>query len=129
VSRLLRRAWWLLAPAAVLFAYRGVGRDGFLGDARFLIAENRYLQDLSYLWENLRHDFFWSSLGANIPYWRLLTKACWLLEVQLFGVERASGYAWVHSDGSCWRYSGCSALARASASRAAGRWSPACSSA
>ena len=94
MSRLLRRGWWLLAPAAVLFAYRGVGRNGFLGDARFLIAENRYLQDLSYLWENLRHDYFWSSSGAHIPYWRPLTKASWLLEYQLFG-ERASGYAWV----------------------------------
>ena len=94
MSRLLRRGWWLLAPAAVLFAYRGVGRNGFVGDARFLIAENRYLRDLSYLWENLRHDYFWSSSGAHIPYWRPLTKASWLLEYQLFG-ERASGYAWV----------------------------------
>jgi hypothetical protein len=94
VSRLLRRGWWLLAPAAVLFAYRGVGRNGFLGDAHFLIAENRYLRDLSHLWENLRHDYFWSSSGAHIPYWRPLTKASWVLEYQLFG-QSASGYAWV----------------------------------
>jgi tetratricopeptide (TPR) repeat protein len=94
VSGLLRRGWWLLAPAAVLFAYRGIGRNGFLGDAKFLIAENRYLRDLSLLWENLRHDYFWSSSGATIPYWRPVTKLSWLLEYQLFGGS-ASGYAWV----------------------------------
>jgi Flp pilus assembly protein TadD len=74
----------LLAPALVLIAYRAVSRNGFLGDANFLIAENRYIQDLAYLWENLRHDYFWSSSGARIPYWRPVTKASWVLEYQLF---------------------------------------------
>ena len=78
----------------MLLAYRGVSRNGFLGDASFLIAENRYIQDLAYLWENLRHDYFWSSSGAHIPYWRPITKLSWALEYQLFG-SRASGFALV----------------------------------
>jgi hypothetical protein len=53
VIRTLRRGWWLLAPAMVLIAYRTVSRNGFLGDANFLIAENRYIQDLANLWDNL----------------------------------------------------------------------------
>jgi hypothetical protein len=80
----LRRGWWLLAPALVLLAYRSVSRNGFVGDADFLIAENHYIQDLAYLWENLRHDYFWSSSGAHIWYWRPITKASWVLEYQLF---------------------------------------------
>ncbi|HEY8153642.1 MAG TPA: hypothetical protein VII72_05890 [Myxococcota bacterium] len=94
MTLLLRRGWWLLAPALVLLAYRGVTRNGFLGDANFLIAENRYLQDLAYLWDNLRHDYFWSSSGARIPYWRPLTKASWVLEYQLFQ-GRPAGFALV----------------------------------
>ena len=91
---LARRCWWLLAPAIVLFAYRLVSRNGFVGDANFLIAENRFVQDLVYLWENLRHDYFWSSSGATIPYWRPLTKASWVLEYQLFQ-GWSGGYALV----------------------------------
>ena len=34
---------------------------------------------------NLAHDYFWSSSGATIPYWRPLTKASWLVEYQLGG--------------------------------------------
>jgi len=64
---------------------------GFLADAGFLIADNLYLQDLSYFSDTLTHDYFWSSSGNNIPYWRPFTKLSWLLEAQLFG-DWAPGY-------------------------------------
>jgi len=112
----LRRGWWLLAPALVLVAYRSVSQNGFVGDADFLIAENHYIQDLAYLWENLRHDYFWSSSGAHIPYWRPITKASWVLEYQLF------------QGGNCWPYWGCRSSRAAWESRAAGPCSPGFSS-
>jgi len=91
---LVRRLWWLLAPAVVLIAYRSVSRNGFVGDTNFLIAENRFIQDLAYFWDNLLHDYFWSSSGGTIPYWRPITKASWMLEYQLFQ-GWSGGYALV----------------------------------
>ncbi len=79
-----RGAWWLLAPLAVLWVFRGVAAFDFVADARFLIAENTYIRDLHQLWPTLTRNYFWSSSGAAIPYWRPLTKLSWLLEYQLF---------------------------------------------
>jgi hypothetical protein len=74
-----------LAVAAVAVAYAGTLRQGFVADARFLLADNRYLDSWSYFGATLRHDYFWSSSGASIPYWRPLTKLLWLVEARLFG--------------------------------------------
>lgn len=58
---------------------------GLVADARFLIAENAHLRSWSDLWPNLVHDYFWSSSGNTIGYWRPLTKASWLAETLLGG--------------------------------------------
>jgi len=87
--------WWLLAPIAVLLAYRGASAFEFVGDARFLIAENAYVKSASHWRETLVHDYFWSSSGQIIPYWRPFTKLSWLAEWQWFG-SWAGGYAWVN---------------------------------
>lgn len=60
-------------------------RFGFVADARMLISSNRYLDSWSYFTPTLTHDYFWSSSGAYIPYWRPFTKLSWLIEAQLFG--------------------------------------------
>ncbi len=84
-----------LAPLILLgLAYRTVGGFEFVGDARFLILENNFIHELSMLGENLRHNYFWSSSGNIIPYWRPATKGSWVLEYQLFE-SWAGGYAWV----------------------------------
>ncbi|MHC4917602.1 MAG: glycosyltransferase family 39 protein, partial [Planctomycetota bacterium] len=77
---------WLLPPLVALAAYRTVGGFEFVADCEFLIRDNLFLRSLDQLWANLTHDYFWSSSGNWIPYWRPLTKASWLLEYQLFGV-------------------------------------------
>lgn len=89
-----RRLWWLPAVGAAALAYRTVGGFDFVGDARFLIADNRFVTDLSYLWQTLTRDYFWASSGNGIPYWRPVTKLSWLLEYQLFGRD-AGGYHWL----------------------------------
>jgi hypothetical protein len=88
------RWWWLLAPLVVALGFRTVTRVEFVGDAQFLLGTNRRLDGWAELWGNLTHDYFWSSSGAMVPYWRPLTKLCWLLEHQLFGAW-AGGYALV----------------------------------
>ena len=80
-----RTLWWLPALLAIAVAYRTSTGFGLLADARFLVVENRLLDGVQHLWGNLTHDYFWSSSGNHIPYWRPLTKASWLLEVQLWG--------------------------------------------
>lgn len=77
-----RRRVLLCLPAvlAAWLAYSGTLRYGLLADARFLIADNAWLRHWSDLPGNLVHDYFWSSSGQTIPYWRPLTKASWLLE-------------------------------------------------
>lgn len=75
----------------VATAYRDAWSYDFVADARFLILENRYLHSLDFLWPNLSHDYFWSSSGASIPYWRPFTKLSWLFEWQTFGAW-AGGY-------------------------------------
>ena len=75
-------------PAAVVvvaLAYADTLRQGFVADARFLLADNRYLDAWSWWRATLAHDYFWSSAGASIPYWRPLTKLSWLVEARLFG--------------------------------------------
>jgi len=74
-----------LAVALVGLAYAGTLAQGFVADARFLIADNRHLDAWSFFGPTLRHDYFWSSSGASIPYWRPLTKLSWLVEARLFG--------------------------------------------
>jgi len=86
-----RVGWWILAPLVTLCAYAGVSDFQFVADARFLILENLYITDLSYLWDTLTHNYFWSSSGSVIPYWRPVTKLSWLLEYQAFGTW-AGGY-------------------------------------
>ena len=66
-------------------AYADSLNYGFLADARFLIQDNHYLDRLSYFWGNLTNDYFWSSSGARIGYWRPFTKVSWLFEAQIFG--------------------------------------------
>ena len=90
------RTWTVAACAAALFAviavdYFSVFFGAFLADARFLILENHFVRDIGLLWDNLTHDYFWSSSGNSLPYWRPLTKAQWVLLYQLFG-ESAGGY-------------------------------------
>jgi NADH:ubiquinone oxidoreductase subunit K len=65
---------------SAVVAYAGTCRYGLLADARFLISENAWLRRASDLWGNLQHDYFWSSSGQTIPYWRPVTKASWLIE-------------------------------------------------
>jgi hypothetical protein len=79
------RFWWLLPPLVVGLTYAGSARFEFVADARFLILENRYMDGVGQLWANLTHDYFWSSSGNFIAYWRPLTKASWLFEAQSFG--------------------------------------------
>jgi tetratricopeptide (TPR) repeat protein len=90
-----RAAWWLVAPVLAFVAYRGASRVDFVGDARFLIADNAFVKSTSFWWGTLTHDYFWSSSGQIIPYWRPLTKLSWLLEWRWFHAW-SGGYAWVN---------------------------------
>lgn len=67
----------------VALAYASTLRFALVADARLLIVENRLLRGWENLGPNLAHDYFWSSSGASIPYWRPLTKGGWLVEQQL----------------------------------------------
>ncbi|MBW2527602.1 MAG: hypothetical protein JRI23_25700 [Deltaproteobacteria bacterium] len=99
-TRLALPAWlgglapWLLAPLLVVVAYRHAPGVEFVGDARMLILDNRFMGGLEHLWDNLTHNYFWSSAGHLVPYWRPLTKGSWWLERQLFG-SFAGGFALV----------------------------------
>lgn len=88
-----QRRWSLVAlPGALLalWAYAATLQHGLLVDARFLISENNWLRSWGDALPNLTHDYFWSSSGNSIPYWRPLTKLSWLAEQILGG-----GQAWV----------------------------------
>jgi hypothetical protein len=87
--------WWLVAPVAALFAFRSASSFEHVGDARFLILENDWVKSLAYASETLSRDYFWSSSGNVIPYWRPFTKLSWLVEWQAFGAW-GGGYAWVN---------------------------------
>src|SRR4051794_14046647 len=83
-------------PSALLvtaLAYAGSLGYGFVADARFLIQDNRYLDSWTWLRDTLTHDYFWSSSGATIPYWRPLTKLGWLVEARLWGRSAAAFHA------------------------------------
>ena len=67
----------------VALAYASTLRFALVADARLLLLENRLIRGWENLWPNLTHDYFWSSSGASIPYWRPLTKGSWLVEQQL----------------------------------------------
>ncbi len=88
-ARTRRLAWWALAPALALVFYRGVYQFEFLGDAQFLILENRFLREPGMAWQQVVHNYFWSSSGNIIPYWRPWTKLSWYWEYQLFGPSPA----------------------------------------
>ena len=90
--RLARRLALPAAVVAVAAAYVDTLRQGFVADARFLLADNRYLDGWSAWRATLTHDYFWSSSGALIPYWRPLTKLSWLVEAQAFGRGSALGF-------------------------------------
>jgi len=87
-KRLWIRSWWLWVLAAVAAAYASSPGFGFLGDARFLLESNRLLQEGG-LGDQLTHDYFWSSSGNTIPYWRPITKGSWWLERRLLGSSAA----------------------------------------
>lgn len=79
--------WWTIPLVVGLAMSRTHLGFGFVGDAKFLIADNRFLVGLDKLWPNLTHDYFWSSAGNAIPYYRPLTKGSWVLEATLSGVR------------------------------------------
>jgi len=85
IPPLARRLALPAALLAVAAAYLGTLRFGFVADAGFLIADNRLLDSWAHLGETLVRDYFWSSSGASIPYWRPFTKLSWLVEARLFG--------------------------------------------
>ena len=78
-DRLVQLAFfaWVLPCLAALIAYRCVAGFQFAADARMLILDNRLLQDATGAWAQVVHDYFWSSSGSMIPYWRPLTKLSW----------------------------------------------------
>jgi len=84
-----RRAWWLIAPVITALVYRGVTGSDFIGDALFLIPENTHMRDPAGAWAQVTHNYFWSSSGNIIPYWRPWTKLSWFWEYQLFGPNPA----------------------------------------
>ncbi len=112
VARLQAARPWRLALFAVpALVAAWVGRTtlhfGLVADARFLIAENAQLRAWSDLWPNLVHDYFWSSSGNTIGYWRPLTKASWLAETIL-----GNGATWpFHAVQVAWFALACSAVA------------------
>ena len=81
------RLWWVIPFALGLFAYRGSFAYDYIADAVFLLEHNAHLTDWSYLWGTLTQDYFWSSSGNTIPYWRPVTTLLWLLEAQVFGIH------------------------------------------
>jgi tetratricopeptide (TPR) repeat protein len=99
-----------LAPVLAVLAFRSVSAFEFVGDARFLIVDNRFAHSLEHLSATLSHDYFWSSSGNIIPYWRPVTKLSWLFEWQLFR-DWAGGYAWVNVAWHAFGSAGVAALA------------------
>ncbi|MBM4343178.1 MAG: hypothetical protein FJ100_07340 [Deltaproteobacteria bacterium] len=97
-----------VVPALVaLWVGRSTLGFGLLADARFLIAENARLRSWADLWPNLTHDYFWSSSGNTIGYWRPLTKASWLAETLIGG-----GATWpFHAVQVAWFAVACAAVA------------------
>jgi len=85
LERLDRWTLWVGPLVAVALLYRNSLHEGFLGDADFLILQNRFLDHWHQVWNNLTHDYFWSSSGAWIPYWRPVTKLSWLIEARIGG--------------------------------------------
>lgn len=77
--------YWLLPVVAVALAYRQVPWFKFISDDMFLIPMNAFLRGPGALWQNLTHDYFWSSSGNSVPYWRPVTKGSWVLEYMLWG--------------------------------------------
>ena len=85
-TRARKRAKWMevlvaLVPAlVVVIAYRTSPSFGLIGDAHDLIEANPSMWDLSSLWQQISRDYFWTSDGGSIGYWRPLTKGSWLIE-------------------------------------------------
>jgi len=79
----VRRLWALIPLIAALLACRSHFGFGLLADAKFLIAENSKIVGLSQIVPNATHDYFWSSSGNSIPYYRPFTKVSWVVEATL----------------------------------------------
>ena len=91
IQTIFFKSWWAIPLLVVTAAYWTSHSFGFVSDAVFLIEENAYLEHWGALWANLTGDYFYSSSGNTIPYWRPWTKASWLIEKQIFG-DWAGGY-------------------------------------
>jgi Fe2+ transport system protein FeoA len=61
--------------------------NSFVGDARFLIEHNGLMADPDGWRAALARDYFHSSSGNFIPYWRPWTRLSWWLEYQLWGTS------------------------------------------
>lgn len=81
------RLWWLLPALVAVLAYRDSPGYGYVGDARFLLETNQQMLSPDGWWLALSRDFFDSTSGNHIPYWRPLTKLSWWLETQVFGLH------------------------------------------
>lgn len=81
------RLWWLLPALVAVLAYRDSPGYGYVGDARFLLETNQQMRSPDGWWLALSRDFFDSTSGNHIPYWRPLTKLSWWLEAQVFGLH------------------------------------------
>ncbi len=110
-ARAWQRVWWLAAPLIAVVAYRDQSSVDFVADARFLIADNRFAHALRFWKATLVHDYFWSSSGNIIPYWRPVTKLSWLVEWQAFHMW-AGGFALVNLAWHAVGVAGVGALAR-----------------
>ena len=119
---------WLVPIAAILAVFRHSPRFGLLSDAAFLIEENLWLRGPGALWANLTHDYFWSSSGNTLPYWRPLTKAAWVVEHVLFG-GWAGGFHLVQVGLHAVATLGVFFLARELGAHVAGPWQPVCGTA
>ncbi|HTM46716.1 MAG TPA: hypothetical protein VL137_17295, partial [Polyangiaceae bacterium] len=91
-----KRIWesvWppLLIAAAIVCAYRTSLTFQLIGDAEFLIKDNRQMDSIGNWWTVVSSDYFDATHGEHIGYWRPLTKLSWLLETVL-GAHNSAVY-------------------------------------
>ncbi len=84
---LWQRGWWLLPLLVLGLASRDNLGFELVADARFLIESNADVREPSGVWSALTEDYFHSSAGNRIPYYRPWTRLAWWLEAQVFGVR------------------------------------------
>ena len=114
--------FWLIPVAATVAAYATNVTFGFLGDAQFLLQHNRFMHDLGTAWGQVTHNYFWSSSGNTIPYWRAWTKLSWLLETHLLGGSAAA----YHVVQIGWHLATCVLAMALARQLSAGRWAMLC---